>query len=61
MPTVQPADTPDAQARPPRYPRIDPGPEERFRFLHQLAVYLAAMYPGCGSQRRRRLIGRVRR
>ncbi|MFK8253272.1 DUF2293 domain-containing protein [Ancylobacter terrae] len=40
--------------------RIEPTPEERERFLRQLSVYIAAMYPGCPHRWRRRLVRRAR-
>jgi len=41
--------------------RIDPSPEERERFLEQLGIYLAAMYPGCPARWRDELVGRARK
>lgn len=41
--------------------RIDPSPEERARFLEQLGIYLAAMYPTCPPQWRLELIQRARK
>lgn len=41
--------------------RIDPSPEERARFLEQLGIYLAAMYPACPPQWRLELIQRARK
>ncbi|MBS9478992.1 DUF2293 domain-containing protein [Ancylobacter radicis] len=41
--------------------RIDPPPEERERFLEQLGIYLAAMYPGCPPEWRLELVERARK
>jgi hypothetical protein len=41
--------------------RIGPSPEERARFLDQLGIYLAAMYPGCPPQWRLELMERARK
>ncbi|MDF2809231.1 MAG: hypothetical protein K0S56_262 [Microvirga sp.] len=40
--------------------RIEPSTEERERFLAQLSIYLAAMYPGCPPRWRKRLVRRAR-
>lgn len=40
---------------------IEPSPEERERFLEQLGVYLAAMYPGCPPRWRKQLVEQARK